>query len=273
MRRQLSLLGVLAILLIASACSGGSDGAAPTTTTGATATSAAVVASTTRPQGSTVSTEPAPPTTRPGDQLLVMTPGGTLDAKALQLTLKIVRQRVSRYPRVEAEVRPNGKTVEVRIKGGTASELRDIRAALQMRGELSFAPVLAAGGPIGVLDATGRVHYQIGPNVVTGADVQSAFAVATPDWVVSLVIRTGRQAQADRGFDSCFAGDATCPTKQIAVVLDGFVQSAPTVNASHLASNPEGLQIGGGLTETAAKALAAALATQPLPLTFIVTQG
>ena len=196
MRCRLSLLGLLAILLLASACSGGSDDAAPTTTAGATPAPTTVVASTTRPQGSTVSTAPAVPTTRPGDQLLVMTPGGTLDAEALQLTLKIVRQRVSRYPRVEAEVRANGRTIEVRINGGTAGELRDIRAALQLRGELSLAPVLSSDGTIGTLDSTGRIHYQLGPNGATGADVQSAFAEvgANGAWQVNVVIRTGPAA-------------------------------------------------------------------------------
>ena len=80
-------------------------------------------------------------------------------------------------------------------------------------------------GPAGVTPAT----------PLTGAAIQTASAQFTgvANWLVSLSMKAGEEG-IDR-FNAlsarCYSRDSTCPTQRMAIVLDGNVESAPTVNA------------------------------------------
>ena len=64
----------------------------------------------------------------------------------------------------------------------------------------------------------------------------------------------------------CYNGDATCPTKQLAIVLDSSVISAPSINAASFSKDQ--IQISGSFTESSAKDLATSLRYGALPLTL-----
>lgn len=110
------------------------------------------------------------------------------------------------------------------------------------------------------------VCYQLGPVELTDDAVESAAATFPQNaWVVNPVFLPGADG-IDR-FNAiaaaCNAAAPTCPTRQLAIVVDGEVVSAPTINAP--AFERDQIQIAGSLDEPGARALAAALDTEPLP--------
>ena len=119
-------------------------------------------------------------------------------------------------------------------------------------------------------------RYLLGPaeatpgNPLTGAAIQTASATFTgvADWYVSLSMKAG-----DEGIDRfnalasrCFGRDVTCPSQQMAIVLDGNVESAPTVNAPRFERDQ--ITITGGFSEREARDLALVLRYGALPIEF-----
>jgi preprotein translocase subunit SecD len=89
------------------------------------------------------------------------------------------------------------------------------------------------------------------------------------EWVVSVDIKESQQADANALFNACFSGDTTCPSKQLAIVLDGIVQSAPVVQNQNLADDQFQITGGtGGFPQGEAKDLALVLRYGALPVEF-----
>ena len=119
-------------------------------------------------------------------------------------------------------------------------------------------------------------RYLLGPADVspgtplTGAAIQTASATLTgvANWIVSLSMKAGEEgidrfnALASR----CFRRDITCPTQRMAIVLDGNVESAPTVNAPEFLRDQ--ISIEGGFSERDARDLALVLRYGALPIEF-----
>ena len=108
----------------------------------------------------------------------------------------------------------------------------------------------------GVITAT----YQVGPVALDGSAVASATAVVNLGrWEVNPVLRDGPE-----GIDvfnavaaHCAAADDTCPTGQLAIVVDGLVVSAPVIQQASFAADQ--IVISGNFDQAGAEALAAAL--------------
>jgi preprotein translocase subunit SecD len=113
-------------------------------------------------------------------------------------------------------------------------------------------------------DLDGKASYLLGPAELTGRDVKSAEPGrddpgVTADWVVRIEFR-----DADRWLD--FTGRHVA--EQLAIVLDGTTQSAPTIQESI----PDGVaQISGSFTEDQAVGLAAVIRYGALPRPVVVT--
>ena len=116
--------------------------------------------------------------------------------------------------------------------------------------------------------------YLVGPVAATGlvfennaqANIQGA------NWSVVVQLRDGA-AGADiwNALTSrCFSRDATCPTAQIAIVLDGEVISAPVVQEAVFSGGE--VQITGDFTEQDARDLARVLEFGAVPVKFAVSQ-
>ena len=121
--------------------------------------------------------------------------------------------------------------------------------------------------------------YVLGPVGAEGTAVGSAQAAldANGNWVVNITIKGKYQSQVNKLYNACHNGVSTCPAAQgagagsfgrIAIVLDGKVVSAATVNALDLASNPQGFQISGSFTHAQASTLALQLRYGALPVEF-----
>ncbi|CAN5816634.1 protein translocase subunit SecD [soil metagenome] len=123
----------------------------------------------------------------------------------------------------------------------------------------------------------GDLVYTLGPVGFTGESLSESSATLSEfgEWQVNVDANTADQAQANEAFNACFQGLPTCPTQgdtsqggqgAIAIVLDGVVLSAPTVNAANLASDT--FIITGEFDEDEAKDLALVLRYGSLPVEF-----
>ncbi len=146
---------------------------------------------------------------------------------------------------------------------------------LQMRPVLSVDPASIADNPCptdlpvpapteivvspGCTDGVIDFLYGLGPAALDGSAFESARAVESQGgWLVNPVLKQGAT-----GIDlfnataaHCAAKDETCPTGQLAIVIDGVVISAPTIQQARFEADQ--IQImGPPFTEAQATALAA----------------
>jgi preprotein translocase subunit SecD len=109
--------------------------------------------------------------------------------------------------------------------------------------------------------------YQLGPSAATGQIVSTAAAElsANGQWGVRLEIKGGGSIDAFNAIASqCFGHAETCPSGQLAIVLDSRVVSAPTIQQASFERDQ--IQISGSFTESEAKDLALVLRYGSLPV-------
>ena len=117
------------------------------------------------------------------------------------------------------------------------------------------------------VDGGVRARYQLGPAGATGRIVQDARAELAPNgqWTVALEIRGGDAIGSFNAMAAeCFNATPTCPTRQLAIVLDTNVVSAPTIEQPSYERDQ--IQISGQFTEAEAKDLALVLRYGSLPV-------
>jgi preprotein translocase subunit SecD len=122
----------------------------------------------------------------------------------------------------------------------------------------------------------GQTAYLLGPVGFTGDALSSATAqIQQGIWSVSVEVEDDQKQLANETFNACYAGAPTCPSQSssgqsgsgaVAIVLDGEVVSAPTVNGADLASDQ--FEITGNFSESDAKDLAVVLKYGSLPVEF-----
>ena len=124
--------------------------------------------------------------------------------------------------------------------------------------------------------------YELGPTVLTGRAGETATAGIGPDgkWTVSPVFRDGADGidKFNEIATKCYSGDPICPATggtqgrgQLAIVLDGEILSAPTINTPTFERDK--ISISGAFTEDEAKNLAVALRFGSLPIELQAQQA
>jgi preprotein translocase subunit SecD len=113
--------------------------------------------------------------------------------------------------------------------------------------------------------------YLLGPSQATGKIVKTASAdldETNGTWSVALEMRGGEGGidQFNAIAAQCSPPSETCPTGQLAIVLDSVVKSAPTIQQPSFAADE--IQISGSFTESEAKNLALVLRYGSLPVTL-----
>ena len=110
------------------------------------------------------------------------------------------------------------------------------------------------------------VRYQLGPTGATGEILSSASArlEGVGQWLVAVEIKGDRLDDFNRLAGECFNRQPTCPSGQLAIVLDSVVESAPTINEPVFDSS--GVSITGSFSEGEAKDLALVLRYGSLPV-------
>jgi len=85
----------------------------------------------------------------------------------------------------------------------------------------------------------------------------------TGRWLVTVDLRDDGQAVWNTLASSCFSGSPECPSRQLAIVLDDVVQSAPTVNQPAFST---GVEITGAFSEEEVRSLARVLNRGAFPV-------
>ena len=137
-------------------------------------------------------------------------------------------------------------------------------------GRLSFHHVLLVvpvpdGNVVLGIDCSGTVvegaeeYLCVGPVVLddTSIDRAEAFVAAGDQWAVNVGFRPGADDGFDRAAAECADQTETCPAGRLAIVFDGAIVSAPTVQQRAFGGE---VVISGGFTEAEAAELAAILA-------------
>jgi preprotein translocase subunit SecD len=129
------------------------------------------------------------------------------------------------------------------------AELLPPDPSCETAGEASIAGVGSAG----------EACFVLGDPVVTEVDVESAEAVddGVGGWVVDLVLTEEGIEPFNETAADCFEARATCPSSQMAIVVDGEVLSAPSIQTPEFERDE--IRISGDFDEDSASDLAAAL--------------
>jgi preprotein translocase subunit SecD len=144
-------------------------------------------------------------------------------------------------------------------------------SGVDLASTVSTTAPLAPGSVI-VPSKDGNLLYTLGPVGFTGDALSKADAALQEAWVVNVSVRGSKKTEANKAFNACYNGEATCPAQNgegrgaIAIVLDGEVLSAPAVNGSDLASG--NFTISGDFDQAEAKELALVLRYGSLPVEF-----
>jgi preprotein translocase subunit SecD len=166
-----------------------------------------------------------------------------------------------------------GETTTTTSAPVVGSETSGCTSGIELSEEAIAAAVPAPEGGVIAPSEDGATIFTLGPVGFTGDALSSAEATIQNQWTVSADVRGSSQDEANAAFNACFNGEPTCPPQSqaevsgaIAIVLDGQVISAPTVNAQNLASDT--FTITGEFTEDEAKELALVLRYGSLPVEF-----
>lgn len=121
---------------------------------------------------------------------------------------------------------------------------------------------------LGEFDDDGNevARYRLGPAEATGEILSGASAQlqGVGQWVVGVQVRGNRIDDFNTIAAECFNAGPSCPTRQLAIVLDGRVVSAPSINAPSF--DADGISISGDFSESEAKDLALVLRYGSLPV-------
>jgi len=116
----------------------------------------------------------------------------------------------------------------------------------------------------------GEFVYLVGPTGATGKvfNNNAKAEISNGSWIVVASLRDGAEGadQWNSLATACFNATDVCPTKQLAIVLDGKVISAPTVQEPVFSGG--NVQITGDFTEKEAKQLAKYLQFGAVPVRF-----
>ena len=120
-----------------------------------------------------------------------------------------------------------------------------------------------------ILEGRDGLVYFTGPSQADGQVFanDAAAQINSGSWVVAVGLRDGANGEDKWNLlaTQCFQKAATCPTGQIAIVLDGVVISAPVVQTANFSGS---VQISGDFKEAEAKDLAKILEFGAVPVRF-----
>ncbi|MBM3675759.1 MAG: protein translocase subunit SecD [Actinobacteria bacterium] len=206
-------------------------------------------------------------TKRDGDQIVVALPGVRDRDKARRLVGKTAELR---FRPVLGLVPPKGSTTTTTAPGGsttttalgatTTTTIAEVPTTPREQDEADATVVLPA---LRTGDES-PLRYQLGPAALTGKGVKTARAQfqSGPGWGVTLELNGDGLAKFNQLANASY-GKPT-PTDQVAIVLDGVVQSAPAFQEPTFTSS--GVSITGDFSESEAKDLATVLRFGALPV-------
>lgn len=196
----------------------------------------------------------------------------------LSFVRDLVRDQLESTGIAEPDVRVEGSNVIVDLPG--VRDQAQALAAVSVSGIVDLRPVLAVGfgAPSDDPGADGATllgidgaTYTVGPPGAQGdVFVRKSAGVNIDDqtggWLVNVDLTRSGEADWNALAAQCFSGAPTCPTGQLAIVLDNVVQSAPRVNQPTFSG---GVSITGSFTEEEARSLADVLNRGAFPVQMV----
>ncbi len=207
---------------------------------------------------------------------VVLRPADEVSDEQFERAIEIIRNRVDAIGVAEPDITRQGTQVVIQLPG-----VKDKQRAVDLIGqtaELRFRPVVQMFDPtdpdqlagltppqeddvsatVALLGSTGQTGFVLGPAALTGEVIEEAAATFQGQWIVNVSFN-------DEGavlFDQMAVANYG---RQVAIVLDGVVESAPTINAEEF--NGQAV-ISGSFDEAEAKNLALVLKFGALPVEF-----
>ncbi len=196
------------------------------------------------------------------------------DDEQLVIVRDLMRGQLEDFGIAEPDVRVEGENIIVDLPG--VSDQESAFDALQVSGIVTLRPVIACGvdvpadataGQASLPRADGAGDCVLGAVGGTGEVFSQGSATAALDqqggWVVNVDLRDEGQAVWNALAQQCFSGGGDCPSRQLAIVLDDVIQSAPVVQTPDF---PGSVQISGDFTEEEVRALARVLNRGAFPV-------
>ena len=204
-----------------------------------------------------------PDITRQGDQVVIQLPGVKDKQRAVDLIGKTAeltfRPVISIFDPLDANQRAAAKAVVE--SSGSAKEgdiVEDTDSTVSLSDLLTPPEEDAATATVALLGSDGQFGFVLAPAQLTGEVIEEAVATFQGQWIVNLSLN-------DEGallFDQMAVANYE---RQVAIVLDGVVESAPAINATEF--NGQAV-ISGSFDEAEAKNLALVLRFGALPVEF-----
>jgi preprotein translocase subunit SecD len=246
-----------------------SKGATTTTTKGTTTTTAHGATTTTAGSAATTTTTKASTTTQkalgaaPASEHAVLT-SASVAAAGTTTTTKAATSTTAAGAKATTTTAATSKSTTTTAATATLPPLTPeaLRTSPAYRDKEIVAPETDP--------KTGKevARYVLGPTVVTGAGLSTASADIDQNgkWEVRPVFKGGKNGidAFNTGAGACYSGAATCPTHQMAILLDGRVLTAPTINNASFQADQ--ITISGGFDQSSAHDVATALKYGALPV-------
>jgi len=248
--------------------------AAPNSPVDTSSTTVADGSSTTVADGSSTSTPGDSSTSAPVTTFAVSTtaPGGP-SRGVPQVATTVPGAETTTVPVGSTDAPSSASTLATETDSSTGTEAPLGAEAPAGSDVSSPTPPAAMGDPadpsatIIVQNTDGSEIYQLGPSFATGEvfNNDAKADIITSGWGVRVALKSGSSGSDlwNVGAAQCFAKSTTCPTGRMAIVLDGVVQSAPSVNQPSFSG---GVDITGSFKESEAKDLARVLKSGALPV-------
>lgn len=202
----------------------------------------------------------SPDISQQGNNIVVELPGVKDAARALkivgqtaQLSFRPVLCQVPAYTKP-----PKGVTVPASVKSLTCPTTQTNSTLLAYVPSTPITSISDNKNALLPVNSTTGSRYIVGPSLLTGSALKSAFAGvdSSGNWLVNFTLTSAGSPKFDAIAKRYYH-------QQIAIVLDGIVESAPTINATSFGGQG---QISGSFTQTQAQNLALVLKYGALPV-------
>lgn len=213
-----------------------------------------------------------------GGVSVILAPTESASEDDLIVIRDLIRDELESRGIAEPDVRVEGVNIVVDLPG--VRDQRDALSAVDVAGIVTLRPVVLCGFLPGaptedlaegqdilpLRDA--RDLCLVNPAGGTGEVFARGSAAPTLEpppvgWGVAVDLRPEGAVVWNALAAECFNGTSLCPTRQLAIVLDDVIQSAPTVNAPSFAG---AVSITGSFTEDEARALSRVLNRGAFPV-------
>lgn len=175
----------------------------------------------------------------------------------------LVRDQLESSGIAEPDVRVEGTNVVVDLPG--VNDQAEALSKVSVSGIVTLQPVIGCNVGLPVDASLGQQELPllsggtcvVSPSTATGEVFERKSAGVninsqSGQWIVDVDLSAVGEPQWNSLAQACFSGAANCPSRQLAIVLDGVIQSAPTVQTPDFGGS---VQISGAFTEDEARSL------------------